>query len=52
MEIRLRTLNPYLDAFEDEEQIRLKKELFPVIFREDEKKKKESTDEKVDNKKV
>lgn len=52
MEIRLRTLNPYLDAFDDEEQIRLKKELFPVIFREDETEQKENTEKKVDNKKV
>lgn len=37
MEIRLRTLNPYLDAFDSEERTRLKKELFPVIFRESEK---------------
>lgn len=41
MEIRLRTLNPYLDDFEDEERVRLKKELFPIIFKDDEKRKME-----------
>lgn len=36
MEIRLRTLNPYLESFDPEDQVRLKRELFPIIFRETE----------------
>ncbi len=50
MEIRLRTLNPYLDDFEDEERVRLKKELFPIIFKDNEKKKDGNQVKKIDNK--
>lgn len=50
MEIRLRTLNPYIDTFDIDQQSELKKELFPIIFRETEKeyqkeKKKEEVEE-------
>lgn len=48
MEIRLLTLNPYLDSFENEEQVKLKKELFPIIFREKEKNYQEANFNKTD----
>lgn len=38
MEVELKTLNPYIAAFEDTEQIKLKGQLFPLIFGRAEKK--------------
>lgn len=32
MEVELKTLNPYIAAFEDTDQIKLKEQLFPLIF--------------------
>lgn len=32
MEVELKTLNPYIASFSDEDQIKLKEQLFPLIF--------------------